>query len=281
MGGRISATAKPDKAKGWLPWLTDAFDNRLGVDLREIEDAQGFTFRRFGEDPPQGEPGAVTAAEPAVTPDWALRKAPGEAAELEYASPSTYADARRGPTPSPLAAAGGVGRFRRGDLIHKLFQILPDLPAAHRSDAADRLMAKERDLTPEQRREMALAALNVLNDPRFAEVFGEGSRAEAAVAGTAPELPRGLAISGRVDRMIVRPDRVLVIDFKTNRPAPDRIDNADPAYITQMSLYAAVLRAIFPGRRVEAALVWTDGPKLMPVPENLITQTLAALRRAS
>ena len=281
LGGRISATAKPDKAKGWLPWLTDAFDNRLGVDLREIEDAQGFTFRRFGEDPPQGEPGAVTAAEPAVTPDWALRKAPGEAAELEYASPSTYADARRGPTPSPLAAAGGVGRFRRGDLIHKLFQILPDLPAAHRSDAADRLMAKERDLTPEQRREMALAALNVLNDPRFAEVFGEGSRAEAAVAGTAPELPRGLAISGRVDRMIVRPDRVLVIDFKTNRPAPDRIDNADPAYITQMSLYAAVLRAIFPGRRVEAALVWTDGPKLMPVPENLITQTLAALRRAS
>ena len=128
---------------------------------------------------------------------------------------------------------------------------------------------------------MAAAALNVLEDPRFAEVFGPGSRPEAAIAGTAPELPAGLAISGRVDRMTVTPDRVLVVDFKTNRPAPDRVDNADPAYLTQMAVYVAVLRAIFPGRRVDAALVWTDGPKLMPVPENLIVERLNALRRAS
>ena len=94
-------------------------------------------------------------------------------------------------------------------------------------------------------------------------------------------LPAGLAISGRVDRMTVTPDRVLVVDFKTNRPAPDRVDNADPAYLTQMAVYVAVLRAIFPGRRVDAALVWTDGPKLMPVPENLIVERLNALRRAS
>jgi len=45
-----------------------------------------------------------------------------------------------------------------------------------------------------------------------------------------------------------------------------------------MAVYAAVLRAVFPGRRIEAALVWTDGPKLMPVPENLLDQTLAQLR---
>ena len=112
-------------------------------------------------------------------------------------------------------------------------------------------------------------------------MFGPGSRPEAAIAGTAPELPAGLAISGRVDRMTVTPDRVLVVDFKTNRPAPDRVDNADPAYLTQMAVYVAVLRAIFPGRRVDAALVWTDGPKLMPVPENLIVERLNALRRAS
>jgi ATP-dependent helicase/nuclease subunit A len=41
-----------------------------------------------------------------------------------------------------------------------------------------------------------------------------------------------------------------------------------------MGLYWAVLRAIFPGRRVEAALIWTDGPRLMPVPENLMIRAL-------
>jgi ATP-dependent helicase/nuclease subunit A len=35
---------------------------------------------------------------------------------------------------------------------------------------------------------------------------------------------------------------------------------------------------VFPGRRIEAALVWTDGPKLMPVPGKMVAETLAALR---
>ena len=69
-------------------------------------------------------------------------------------------------------------------------------------------------------------------------------------------------------------ERVLVADFKTNRPAPDRIEDADIAYVRQMAVYWAVLQDIFPGRAVEAALVWTDGPKLMPVPENLMRRAL-------
>jgi ATP-dependent helicase/nuclease subunit A len=108
-------------------------------------------------------------------------------------------------------------------------------------------------------------------------VFGPGSRAEAVVAGSSTRLPAGLKLSGRVDRLVVLPDRVLVADFKTNRPAPDRVANADPAHIRQLALYAAVLGEVFPGRRVEAALVWTDGPKLMVVPENMLAASLAAL----
>jgi ATP-dependent helicase/nuclease subunit A len=67
---------------------------------------------------------------------------------------------------------------------------------------------------------------------------------------------------------------VLVADFKTNRPAPDAIEAADPAYVRQMALYWALLGAVFPGRRIEAALIWTDGPKLMPIPEFLLRRAL-------
>ena len=73
---------------------------------------------------------------------------------------------------------------------------------------------------------------------------------------------------------------VLVADFKTNRPSPARIEDADPAYLRQMAVYAAVLGEVFPGRAIEAALVWTDGPKLMPIPEILLARTLAELRRS-
>ena len=106
------------------------------------------------------------------------------------------------------------------------------------------------------------------------------SRAEVGLAGQAPGLPEGLAISGRIDRLLVEPDRILVVDYKTNRPSPDRIEDADPAYITQMAVYAQVLKAVFPGRRIEAALVWTDGPKLMMTPENLMARALEALPRS-
>jgi ATP-dependent helicase/nuclease subunit A len=124
---------------------------------------------------------------------------------------------------------------------------------------------------------MAGSALGVLRDPRFAEVFGPGSRAEVSIAGGSAALPDGYVVSGRIDRMVVTPGRVLVVDFKTNRPSPVRIEDADPAYITQIAVYAAVLKTIFPGRDVGAALVWSDGPKLTPVPEKMMVQALAQL----
>ncbi|WP_297802650.1 PD-(D/E)XK nuclease family protein, partial [uncultured Brevundimonas sp.] len=74
--------------------------------------------------------------------------------------------------------------------------------------------------------------------------------------------------------LVITPDRVLVVDYKTNRPAPDRLEDVDPAYLTQLAVYAAVLRQLYPERTVEAALVWTDGPKLMPVDSAILMQAL-------
>ena len=70
---------------------------------------------------------------------------------------------------------------------------------------------------------------------------------------------------------------MLVADYKTNRPAPSRVEDADPSYVRQLALYAAVLGEIFPGRRIEAALIWTDGPQLMIVPDALLKAALADL----
>ena len=243
---------------------------------RELADAEGRTVFRYGPDPTLMPADVAQSEARQPLPEWASRPAPPEAVNWRYASPSQMAESARVPAPSPLAQAGGLGRFRRGDLIHRLLEILPDIDPPLRGPLARAELEREADLTPDQREEMAAAAMTVLQDARFAAVFGPGSKAEVAIAGGAPELG-GLRVSGRIDRLVVEPDRVLVVDYKTNRPSPDRIEQADPAYITQMAVYAAVLRTAFPGRRVEAALVWTDGPKLMTVPENLMVKALQAL----
>jgi len=275
--GRIDSRTKDESVGGWYAAMREAFAHpRIAGEVRMVR-AGDMEVQRFGPDP---EPVAGTASAPAVPappPAWIRQPAPAEPVAGRYASPSRLAEQERGPAPSPLAQVEGLGRFRRGELIHRLLQLLPDVTPPDRRAAAAAILAREPGLTDAQRREMIAAAFAVLDDPVFAEVFGPGSRAEAAVAGTSPRLPAGLAVSGRVDRLLVTAERVLVVDFKTNRPAPARIEDADPAYRIQMAVYVAVLEAVFPGRRIEAALVWTDGPRLMPVPENIIAATLAGL----
>jgi ATP-dependent helicase/nuclease subunit A len=267
--------------ESWHETVVRALDQPpIAAQARMVLDGD-MQVQRYGADPRVAAASEAAAAEPASElPAWARRLAPAEPAAQRYASPSALAESERGPSASPLSERGGLGRYRRGLIVHRLLQALPDLPPAGRAEAAAAMLAREGDLTADQRREMAGAALGVLEDPRFAAVFGPGSRAEAAIAGSAAGLPAGLAVSGRVDRLLVEPGRVLVVDFKTNRPAPGRIEDADRAYLVQMAVYAAVLREVFPGRTIEAALVWTDGPKLMAVPENIIAGTLAELSAA-
>jgi ATP-dependent helicase/nuclease subunit A len=262
--------------QSWYDYVRRAMD---ALETRDfpLAGAGERTGRRFGADPAPLTivRAAATAAQP--LPAWTRGLAPPDPPAPRLASPSRIADLDTGPAPSPLAEARGLGRYRRGELIHRLLQLLPDLPATAREAAARRLLAREPGLDEVQREEMAAAALTVLADPRFAAVFGPGSRAEVPLVGGATTLPGGVAISGRVDRLVVEDGRVLVVDFKTNRPAPPRIEDADPSYVLQMAIYAAVLAEVFPGRAIEAALVWTDGPNLMPVPGAMMDRALAGL----
>ncbi len=268
--GRVAANRKP-AAGSWYEAIAETFARLDGV--REL-DGGGL---RFGSDPVGVGTGAADASTaPPALPDWIHRPAPADRS-ARPASPSRPEGSIRPPAPSPLATAAGagapLGRFRRGDLIHRLLERLPDIAPDARPAAAMRLLAREPDLDDVRRAEMIAAAMGVLDDARFADVFAPGSRAEVAVAARVG----GLQVSGRIDRLALTPDRVLVVDFKTNRPAPDRIEDADPAYLTQMALYAAALSALYPDRRVEAALVWTDGPRLMPIPQALLDAALPPL----
>ncbi len=272
VGGRYGATRKLENIRAWWGPLDEAVQ-ALGDQVRTIEGPHG-TIRRFGADPvarPRAE-----APDPAavIMPPW-LGVAAADETAGRILSPSRMSGDDASPVPSPLArsgAGGTLGRFRRGDLIHRLLERLPDIESPARAETAVRLLSRERDIEDAQRAEMIAAAFSILDDHQFAPVFGDGSRAEVAITGRLG----GRAVSGRMDRLVVTPDRVLVVDYKTNRPAPADIHAADPAYVVQLAVYVSILRQLYPDRLVEAALVWTDGPRLMPVPSALIDAALAS-----
>ena len=208
------------------------------------------------------------AIEAPPLPAWTKRPMPEESRPPRVLTPSRMADlpALR----SPLATSGGS--FKRGLLIHRLLQSLPDLEPASREASAFRFLSQPtHQLDPTEVEEIAKETLAVLNHPSFAAVFGPGSQAEVPVTGRLGER----LIAGQIDRLIALPERVLIVDFKTNRPPPKDLASVDPGYLLQLALYRGLVACLYPDRPVDAALLWTDIPSLMPIPFGLLDEALA------
>ena len=209
-------------------------------------------------------------------PGWALTPPKADPVARKLSAPTSLL----GPKTRIVAPfdAAREERLKRGRAIHALLQYLPELPEEKREAAADAYLSRDGELTAAQRAEMKAAALGVMRDPALGAIFQPGGRAEAAIIGRAPELPEGTVINGRVDRLVVTPTQVLVIDFKTDQPAPEKAEDVAETYVAQMAAYWAVLKTAFPDREVVAALCWTDGPRLMRLPEAQLLEVLTSAR---
>lgn len=177
-------------------------------------------------------------------------------------APSRPADAEPSAR-SPIGIDDGF-RFHRGRLIHRLLQFLPDLSLDRRQAAARDFLARPvHGLAGDQQQQILGEVFAVLSDLRFAALFGPSSRAEVSLAGVVGE---GLqVVSGQVDRLAVTVDEVLVVDYKTNRTAPTSDAEVPKAYVRQMAAYHALLRQIYPDRRVKCLILWTEGPHLTQI----------------
>ncbi len=175
---------------------------------------------------------------------------------------------------SPLAADAAAGRFRRGRLIHRLLQTLPDLAKGQPARAATRWLAHAAaDLDAGERLAIANEVDDVLQHPRFAALFAPGSQAEVPVVGRIGDR----AIAGVVDRLVVTAREVLVVDYKTNRRPPAADEPVPDLYLRQMAAYRLALACIYPGRTIRCALVWTDGPSLTELDGKAMDDALAGM----
>ncbi|MEZ5998125.1 MAG: double-strand break repair helicase AddA [Hyphomonas sp.] len=230
-------------------------------------------IRTYGAPPPCAAAGGGVEGDAASLPDWALRPVEDVSAARRRFSAPTGLLGRDMPVMAPFGE-GREARLKRGRMIHALLQYLPDLPESDRETAGRNFLARDASLEAAAREEMLAAALGVLHAPDMDGVFAPGGRAEAAVIGRSDLLPEGVVINGRVDRLVVTPDEVLVVDFKTDQPAPDDASGVAEAYLLQMAAYWAVLKEAWPDRNVRAALCWTDGPRLMPLSKELLIESL-------
>jgi ATP-dependent helicase/nuclease subunit A len=258
--------------------------------LQEIEEQDGRIVRRLkGTQSKPHEKTSTTAPMPGVQmplPEWATQKAPQEPLLAVSLSPSHLvpleadASAKRfgarlaEPAILPPLALAQDSRFLRGTLTHALLEHLPGMPKERWPAAAKALIASRGAELPAGTREsIAKETLAILNDPQFASLFGPESRAEVAVVAEV-ERPDGrspaLRLSGKIDRLVEDRRSVLIVDYKTNRPPPHELTGVAEAYLLQLAAYRLAMQRIFPGRSIRAAILWTDGPRIMEIPEKML-----------
>ncbi|MCK0207498.1 double-strand break repair helicase AddA [Starkeya koreensis] len=221
----------------------------------------GTVLRWRGAQPGGGEAGsaapAPVPAAPADTQERALARALARPlAETAAARPRLRPSAP-GPDNEGSPDAIAARAIERGDLLHRLMAALAGLPAAERGAPGRRLLAAASDWPEAAREELLAEALGVLGLAGLDALFAPGSLAEVPLAGT---LEDGTPVTGRIDRLVVGSDRVLVADFKTDRHVPRVPSAVPPAHLRQLGLYAALLARLFPGREIAAQLVYTAGP---------------------
>ena len=179
---------------------------------------------------------------------------------------------------SPLER-GDPARFLRGNLIHALLEHLPAIDVDRREESARVFVAARGGALEEiERVKIITETLAILSHEEFAPLFTPASQAEVPiVARIAREDGPDIELAGQIDRLVELNDEVLIVDYKTNRPPPKTPQEVAPLYLRQLAAYRAALSLIFPDKRVRAALLWTDTPHFMVMPDDLLDEAAATL----
>lgn len=196
---------------------------------------------------------------PLALPGWTGTLAPEIQRPSRVLSPSDLGGAKA------LAGESEADSKARGTALHLLLERLP-------GTAPDRWPARAAALIADPA--LAADALEqvraILSHPDLVRLFAPDSLAE--VAATAPW--QGCTLAGSIDRLVIAPDRILIVDYKSNALIPDRADAIPEGILRQLGAYAHMVGQIYPDRRIETAILWTRRPILMRVDPEIVRQAL-------
>ena len=280
VGGWLPGNLGRVRPASWYDLIAKGLENS-GLQLQELETDYG-PVKRYARPEDVTSPtgfSAAAAATSIVLPSWLQTSAPSETAASSLLRPSDPADDDSHPIRSDESILLRAKALKRGTLVHRLLQSLPDIAPERRGEAALSYLARNADSwTEDERRVLAESAVALIADPRFAHAFAASSQAEVSIVGRLewPGQPPAL-VSGQIDRLVVTEREVLIVDYKTNHAPPKLAAEAPAGYVRQLALYRAVLAKLYPQLPVRAALLWTETPDLMEISAPALDAALASL----
>ena len=285
VGGCMPGNMNSVRKSSWYDLIVKGLDSS-GLRVQEFETPNG-TVKRYSRPEDAAAPTGATAA-PATAartalPAWLQESIPPEAGASNLRRPSDPAEGEHHRVRTGESIQLRLRARQRGTLVHRLLQSLPDLATERRREAALKYLGRNAgDWVDLDREALADGVLALIGDKRFAPVFAAGSRAEVGIVGRLDGARRSaILVSGQIDRLVITPSDVLIIDYKTNQAPPIAAEEAPTAYVRQLALYRAVLQKLYPQLPVRAALLWTEAPELMEISAPALDAQLATILRGN
>ena len=260
----------------WLQVIENGFDGAVECETPLLDESKlpvtGWMIESEGEAREKPDPLINEAWSPQAFDAALMQPAQNEGDAVSPVSPSRLCD--DDPTdPSPLPSDDENGSVvwssaERGTLMHGLLERLASVPPEDRRTIGEQGLTSQHDLAALD------TVLAILDSPDFSWMFAEGSLAEVPIAGPVVALD-GRAVSGSIDRLIVRDGRVDIVDFKSGQPH----DPMPEAYQRQLAVYQSVLQEIYPTSKVVAHLLWIDVPRLDTLDETASQSARARARQ--
>lgn len=270
--GKTEAAKTPDPADCWYSAIADAMAAMGAAPYGPPEIAGDGGLRLQQGDWTRLPPAARDLAPRHSLPDWVQTEAPPSIREKKARTPSDLGGAK-----IVAGAEDGLAEeaaLRRGRLIHLLLEHLPTIPAPGWPAALPAILSLEPgDVPALEAAELLAEATRILTAPDLAPLFAPETLAEVTLTAGTPAL--GGAMLGIIDRLIIRDSHVLAVDFKTNAAIPATPAEMPEGLLRQMGAYAEMLGAIYPGRRIETAILWTRSAGLMVLPQDIVSAALA------
>jgi ATP-dependent helicase/nuclease subunit A len=166
----------------------------------------------------------------------------------------------------------------RGVFIHRLLELIPAMPPPMWPETIKTMRDRSHDaaeIDPDQT--LVGEMLRLLQDKACQPIFFPGDDATvyreqplAADFGTHRLL-------GQVDLLLIRPDFIWCIDFKTGHFPFQDGEQIPSSYKAQMESYYSVLKRIYPASSIRLSLLWTAATRLVdvPIPSQEKTETAA------
>lgn len=214
-------------------------------------------------DVPGQRPGVGAA--PSVDPRLASVLALEPATELTY--PSRQAGSHK-PPEEPGSTLYPEAAVARGVAIHRMLQLLGG--GMERGTAYTRVLHEfAHRLAPAVFAASWAEACAVLDEPRLRPYFDPAHYDRAYDELGVLYRHQGADIYGVIDRVVERPDEIVLLDYKTHRHATQANAAAlATSYAEQMRLYLEGAVQIWPGRRIRALLLFTVPRVLVPAMET-------------